>query len=269
MVNGVWGPELLVDAHAHLDKYDVDQTEHVLAAIERENILTLSVSVDPSSFLRAEAMAQRSLLVIPSFGIHPEQAPSFVGSLDRIEQLAQRSPMIGEIGLDHRFVSDVADYEPQRDVFAVLLQSAKAQGKIVNVHCVGAEQDTLDLMTSCGIERAIIHWYSGPVDVLADMIGAGYWFTVGVEVLHSEHIRRIARLIPADQLLTETDNPGGRLWLTGEPGQPTDLSGIVDELARLRDVPTGDLTAMIRRNFLRLIEGDEHLAPWKPLVSAL
>jgi TatD DNase family protein len=204
---------------------------------------------------------------MPSFGIHPEHAPSFVRSLDEIEHLAHRSPMIGEIGLDHRFVSDVADYGPQREVFAFLLQSAKSQGKVVNVHCVGAEQDTLDLMTSCGIERAIIHWYSGPVDVLHDMIAAGYWFTVGVEVLHSEHIRRIARLIPADQLLTETDNPGGRLWLTDEPGQPSDLRGIVDELARLRDVPTADLTDMIRRNFLRLIEGDHHLAAWKPLVA--
>jgi TatD DNase family protein len=257
----------MLDAHAHLDKYDADQIDQVLAAIERESILTLSVSVDPSSFLRAEAIAARSMLVIPSFGIHPEHAPLFVGSLDQIVQLADRSPMIGEIGLDYRFVSDVADHGPQREVFAALLQIAKAQGKLVNVHCVGAEQDALDLMTSFGIDRAIIHWYSGPVDVLADMIAAGYWFTIGVEVLHSEHIRRIARLVPAGQLLTETDNPGGKLWLTGEPGQPSHLRGIVNELARLREVPTSALNDLIRRNFLRLIEQDDHLAPWRPLVA--
>jgi TatD DNase family protein len=209
----------MLDAHAHLDKYDADQIDQVLAAIERESILTLSVSVDPSSFLRAEAIAARSMLVIPSFGIHPEHAPLFVGSLDQI------------------------------------------------VHCVGAEQDALDLMTSFGIDRAIIHWYSGPVDVLADMIAAGYWFTIGVEVLHSEHIRRIARLVPAGQLLTETDNPGGKLWLTGEPGQPSHLRGIVNELARLREVPTPVLSDLIRRNFLRLIEQDDHLAPWRPLLA--
>lgn len=112
---------MLVDAHTHLDKYDNDQIGDVLADIERRRILALSVSVDPVSFARAEAIAARSALVVPSFGIHPERAPSFVDSLAGIGNLVDRSPMIGEIGLDHRFVTDVAQYGPQREVFASML----------------------------------------------------------------------------------------------------------------------------------------------------
>jgi TatD DNase family protein len=258
---------MLVDAHAHLDKYDDEQIEGVLAELESRNIFTMSVSVDPDSFLRAEEIAAGSELVVPSFGIQPENAPAFVDSLAEIEELVNRSPIVGEIGLDHRLVTDSTQYGPQREVFGFLLDLAKAQGKLINVHSVGAERDTLDMLRSHGIQRAILHWYSGPVDVLTDMIGAGYYFTVGVEVLHSEHIRNVASLIPSEQLLTETDNPGGQAWLTGEIGQPALLAGILEELAQVRAVTTDELIRTIDDNLTELFKGDEHLAAWSSALD--
>lgn len=254
---------MLVDAHAHLDKYDDHQIDEVLASIESRRILTLSVSVDPVSFARAEVIAAQSTLVVPSFGVHPEQAPSFVDALTGIGSLVDRAPMIGEIGLDHRFVADETQYEAQRKVFASMLGWARAQDKVVNLHCSGAERETLDMLDSHGIERAIVHWYSGPLDVLAEMIAAGYLFTVGVDVLHSADIRRVAQLIPDQQLLTETDNPGGLEWLTGEIGQPAHLLEVLDELGRLRGVPVDELTGTIHENLGRLVHGDPHLAAWR------
>ena len=244
---------MFVDAHAHLDKYDDKRIDEVLSEIEGMRILTMSVSVDPASFLRTESIAARSHLVVPSFGIHPEQAPDFVDSLSEIEELVDRSPTIGEIGLDQRFVTDTTQYGPQREVFATMLDIAGDQGKLVNVHCVGAEQETLDMLQAHGIDRAIIHWYSGPLEVLSGMIEAGYCFTVGVEVLHSEHIRKVASLIPDDQLLTETDNPGGREWLTGKAGRPSHIGEVVDELARVRGVTSGELMGTIRENLAGLL----------------
>jgi TatD DNase family protein len=251
---------MLVDAHAHLDKYDDKQVEEVLAEVDSRRIFTMSVSVDPDSFIRAEAIAARSTLVVPSFGIQPEHAPSFVDSLIEIEELVNRSPMVGEIGLDHRLVTDSAQYGPQRRIFAFILDMANAQGKLVNVHSVGAEQDTFDMLRSHGIQRAILHWYSGPIDVLTKMIGAGYYFTVGVELLRSEHIRKVASLIPSDRLLTETDNPGGQAWLTGEIGQPSLLIDVLEALAQVRAVATDELIHTIEDNLTEILANDEHLA---------
>ena len=253
---------MLVDAHAHLDKYDDAEIDQVLAVIEQRRIFTMSVSVDPESYARAQTIAARSRLVVPSFGIHPEQAPVFVDSLAEIEELVDGSPLVGEIGLDHRFVTDAAQYGSQREVFAIQLALAKAQGKLVNLHCAGAEQDTFDMLVAHGVERAIVHWYSGPLDVLKRMVAAGYLFTAGVEVLHSAHLRDVAQAIPADQLLTETDNPGGYRWLTGDTGYPAHLGDVVGELARLRAVHPDDLATTVRRNLIRLLEGDPHLASW-------
>jgi TatD DNase family protein len=255
---------MLIDAHAHFDKYPDEDIEEVLAALEERRIMTLSVSVDPSSYARTRTIATRSPLVVPGFGIHPEQAPAFVDSLTTVEGSASRAPMIGEIGLDHRFVIDTAQYNPQEVVFGALLDLAKAQGKLVNLHCLGAEQRTLDMLESRGIERAIIHWYAGPLNVLSKMIVAGYTLTIGVAVLYSSHIRQIARTIPSDQLLTETDNPGGLRWLTDEIGRPPHLDDVIAALAGLRGTTRQELIATVSDNWAALLQGDPHLTSWKP-----
>jgi TatD DNase family protein len=254
---------MLIDAHAHLDKYPDAEIDEVLAALEARRILTLSVSVDPTSFARTQAIAARSPLIVPAFGIHPEQAPAFADALTVAEELAAAAPIIGEIGLDHRIVTDAAQYGSQEVVFGTLLDVAKAHGKLVNVHCVGAEQRTLELLVARGIERAIIHWYSGPLDMLSQLIAAGYTFSVGVEVLHSSHIRQIARMIPTAQLLTETDNPGGLRWLTGEIGRPSHLADVITTLAGLRGTSRQQLVATVHDNWAALLRGDPHLTSWK------
>jgi TatD DNase family protein len=80
---------------------------------------------------------------------------------------------------------------------------------------------------------------------------------VGVEMLFSEHIRKIGRNIPDDLLLSETDNPGGYEWLAGTPGMPGVLQEVVLELARIRKIEYEECENMIQRNFEKLIEGDE------------
>jgi TatD DNase family protein len=147
-------------------------------------------------------------------------------------------------------------------VFAALLDVALDQGKLVNVHCAGAEQDTADMLGSHRTERAIIHWYSGPLDVLSQLVAGGYMFTIGVEIMHSSHIRDVARAIPSDQLLTETDNPGGLRWLTGEAGQPQVITDIVNELAAIRGVHVEELAATFQSNMVRLVGDDPVLGRW-------
>ncbi|MEX2279326.1 MAG: TatD family hydrolase [Acidimicrobiia bacterium] len=253
---------MFIDAHAHLDKYNDDDVERVLAQIEQDQILTLSVSVDERSFLRSEAIAARSPLVVPSFGIHPAEAPRFVHSLDEVEDTVLRSPLIGEIGLDHRFVTDTSQFDAQRTVFRRFLTWAAEQNKIVNLHCAGAEQDTARMLSDHHTERAIVHWYSGPLDDLTQLIQKGCMFSVGVEIRQSDHIRQIARMIPSTQLLTETDNPGGLRWLTEESGYPTVIASVVDELARVREVSSASLLEEVRSNMANLIRDDPHMRPW-------
>lgn len=253
---------MLIDAHTHLDKYSDDELAEVLSTIERKRILTCSVAVDPESFLTAEAIAARSELAVAGFGIHPWQASDWVDRLDEVEDMILRSSIIGEVGLDRRFVDDRDRWDAQVVVLSHFLQRATEQRKLVNLHCAGAEKETVAMLREHECERVIIHWYSGPLDVLREMINDGYMFTVGVEALHSEHIRQVADLVPDDQLLTETDNPGGLRWLTGEVGMPGHLDLVIGELARIRGVSPAVIETTVHANLARLVSNDPNLMSW-------
>ena len=132
-----------------------------------------------------------------------------VGILDELEAICATSPMIGEIGLDHRFVTDPRSRAAQRVVLDSLLDVAVEQRKMVDVHSSGAEAETAAMLRSRRIDRVIMHWYSGDFETLEALIDRGVLFTVGAAVLHSAHVRRIAARIPDDQVL-DRDRQSGR-----------------------------------------------------------
>jgi TatD DNase family protein len=252
---------MLVDAHTHLDRYDLvgeGALESALEEITQHGILTISNSMDLASFERNLEIAGGCDLVLPTFGVHPWNATEYAGSLETTEAAIESSPILGEIGLDHYFVEDTSTYTDQRKVFEFFLAAAREQGKIVNLHTKGAEAEVLELLQRYDIPRAIVHWYSGPLGVFREMASRGVFFTVGVEVLHSERIRKIAREIPSAQLLTETDNPGGPEWLTGTPGMPALVEHVVQALAEVRESTPEEIRQTVWSNLMRLFRDD----PW-------
>jgi TatD DNase family protein len=257
---------VLIDAHAHLDRYG-DALDAALSDIDSRRILTTSVSMDLPSWERNLAIAERSRFVIPAVGIHPWNAPEHAGRLGELDRAVSGAPVIGEIGLDHHFVEDASAYAAQREVFRFFLGAAAEQGKIVNLHTKGAEAEVLRALDDSGVSRAIVHWYSGPLGPLRDFLERGAYLTVGVHVLSSKHVRTIARTIPDDLLLTETDNPGGAEWLTGDPGMPALLEAVVAALAEIRQTTPDDIVRTVSRNFLRLIDDDPRLAAARDLLE--
>ncbi|MDE0028811.1 MAG: TatD family hydrolase [Deltaproteobacteria bacterium] len=256
---------MLIDAHAHLDHYDDPQ--EALTRIEDRRILTLANAMDPDSYRRNLALAKDSAFVLPSFGVHPRRATEHSRNLSDLRPMAEQSPMLGELGLDFHWVRDTETYPHQIRVFEFLIREAAERDKVVNLHTKGAERRILDTLRAFGVKKAIIHWYSGPMDVLDEMIGEGYLFTVGVEVLYSEKIRDVARAVPPRQLLSETDNPGGHRWLAGEVAPPDIIADVVAEVARLKGLPPEKMEAVIQANFLRLISGDPRLAGAQALLE--
>jgi TatD DNase family protein len=168
--------------------------------------------------------------------------------------------MLGEIGLDYYYVKHAHRYPAQRKVFEHFLAAAARQDKVVNVHTKGAEADVLGLLDRHGLTRVIVHWYSGPMDILSEMIRRGFYFTIGVQVTESEAIRTIAQKIPEDRLLTETDNPGALKWLSGSPGMPSAIRTVVEALAGIRQTTPEAIEELAHANFMSLVADD----PWLP-----
>lgn len=250
---------MLIDAHTHLDRYG-DSLESALDEIRQRRIFTISTSMDVPSYERNLEIGQSCELVLPTFGIHPKNAPRYVDRLRELNPRIEQSPAIGEIGLDFHWVEDDGQYPSQKKVFEYFLAAAREQNKLVNLHTKGAEKEVLDLLEHYDISRAIIHWYSGPLDLLRVLIDYGAYFTVGIESLYSDHIQIITRELPERQLLTETDNPGGLKWLTGELGMPRVLTEVIQSIAGIRGSTPQCITETVQKNFLRLAENDPWLA---------
>jgi TatD DNase family protein len=215
--------------------------------------------MDPASYRRNLEISDTCRWVLPAFGVHPWNAPQYADRLDDLTEAVERCPMIGEIGLDHHFVDDTSAYPAQRKVLAFFLSAAREHGKIVSLHTKGAEAEVLELLDRYQIPRVIVHWYSGPLDVFRELVARGVTFTVGIEVRHSEHIRTIAREIPAGQLLTETDNPGGPKGFIGRPGTPALLKDVVQGLADARGTTAEAIVETVHANLLALMRDDSRL----------
>ncbi|MBM2804384.1 MAG: TatD family deoxyribonuclease [Deltaproteobacteria bacterium] len=250
---------MLIDAHVHLDKYG-DLLDEALRQIETERIFTVATAMDVPSYSEMRKIGERSELVLPTFGIHPRRAAEYADRLAEISRYIEMSPAIGEIGLDFHWVKDASTYAAQRKVLEYFIAAAAEQNKFVNLHTKAGEKEILDLLEKYDVRRAIIHWYSGPLDVLRAMIDFGCYFTVGVEVHYSDHIKAIAKQIPDHLLLTETDNPGALKWLKkhDEIGMPQAIIDVVKLVAALRQSTPAQIEEQIHRNFSRMIRND----PW-------
>ena len=254
---------MLIDAHCHLDRYEENLT-YALEQITQHRIFTISNSMDLPSYKQNVKIAATSDLILPLFGIHPWNASEYVGCLEDLDWAISESPMIGEIGLDYYFVNETSRYDDQRKVFEHFLKAVRRQRKIIIVHTKGAESEALQLLKKYNTERVVIHWYSGPWHILKAMVEHGFYFTIGVEVLISQHIQDIAAYLPAELMLTETDNPGGKESLTGTIGTPLLIKDVIGKLAEIRGTSDQIVMTTVQNNLIRLGDND----PWLTRAQA-
>lgn len=263
VVGGPLEEKMLIDAHSHIDRYDLvdeETLDSALAEISQYGIFTVSNSMDLPSYERNLAIAERCRFVLPIFGVHPWNAPEYACCLEDLTPAIEQSPMLGEIGLDFHFVEDTSHYPSQRMVLEFFLSAAGEQEKIVNLHTKGAEEEVLRLLDKHDIQRAIVHWYSGPLGIFRELAARGVYFTVGIEACYSQHIQTIAREVPSGQLLTETDNPGGPKGFTGDHGMPSLIKDTVQALAQLRGTSVETIVQTVQTNFETLVRDDPVLA---------
>ena len=229
--------------------------------INEHRILTLSVSMDVESYAKAITIARSSTYVLPTFGIHPWEAHRYCHRLDEIEPYLKMTPLVGEAGLDFHWVEDKSQYPCQVAVFEHQCAWARRLSKPMNLHTKGAEREVLEAIHRFDIVSPIIHWYSGPTELIDSYLKAGCYFTIGVEVLRSAGAQQIARIVPADRVLLETDNPGGYEWLTRQAGMPAILLEVLAAVSRVKGVDPASFEKQLTRNWVDFARNVEGLSP--------
>src|SRR2546426_229543 len=119
----------------------------------------------------------------------------------------------------------------------------------------GAAVGALEALKRHGIERAVFHWHKAPPDVTRDIVEAGYFVSVGPEVVYRERDRELATSVPLDSLLVESDAP----WkysgeFEGLDSGPWFAARVAEELAKIKQLPVADVMFRLSTNACRLFD---------------
>ncbi|HYJ45583.1 MAG TPA: TatD family hydrolase [Pyrinomonadaceae bacterium] len=259
---------MFVDSHAHIDgeEYDEDRDEVVERAREAGVRAILNVGTgDPHSgaFERAVEVAERYEGIYAAVGVHPHDARLFdEAAARRINNLIERSRRIiawGEIGLDYHY--DNSPRDVQRDCFRKQLRMAREADLPVIVHSREADRETVEILSEelAGDRRCgVMHCFGGSLEMMEALVERGFMisFAGNVTFKKAENLREVARHVPLERLLIETDCP----YLTpvpfrgkrNEPARVVEVARCLGEVRRMSVEEMGALTAENFRRFFGL-----------------
>ena len=254
-----------IDSHCHIDgpEYDADREEVIARALHAGVTTMLNVGTgDPNSgaFERAVALAEQHKDIYAAIGVHPHDAKLFDDAAEtRLTDLIKRTNKViawGEIGLDYHY--DHSPRESQREVFRRQLRIARALNLPVVIHSREADDDTINILCDelSGYQRAgVLHCFGGSLQMARDAIDLGFYvsFAGNLTFKKAEDLRLIARQLPLDYLLVETDCP----YLTpvpyrGKRNEPARVLETAKCLAALHGKDLDEIGRITSENFEQL-----------------
>ena len=243
----------MIDSHTHLDACEPADAELVERAAAAGVVRVLTVGTDPESCRAALAAAERFPSVYAAIGCHPNTAQQLDEALLRDLAAHPRCVAIGETGLD--YYRDRAPRELQRRAFKAQIELARELGKPLVIHTRDAAEDTISLLRDNAKQiQVILHCFSMPEQV-ARCIEAGWWISFAGNVTYPKaaELAAAAALVPASQLLVETDAPYlAPQSLRGKPNEPAAVVETARFLAAVRGVEVAELEATLERNAAEL-----------------
>ena len=252
---------MLVDSHCHLDFDDFGaELDQVVERARGAGVCTMvTICTRLTSFDRVRAIAERYPHVWCSVGIHPHEAASEPDAeTARLVELARHPKVvgIGEAGLDYYY--DHSPRERQKEVFRRHIEAARLSGLPLIVHSRDADEDTVALLeegAAKGGLTGVIHCFSSTAFLAERALAIGFYISLSgiVTFRNAESLRVIARGVPDDRLLVETDAPYlapvPHRGMRNEPAFVVHTAGLV---AGLRGAETEAFARMTTANFHRL-----------------
>lgn len=245
---------MYIDFHSHLDFYKDHELPKVYDDINKNNIKVIACSMDEESYKKNISFSKICNNIIPIFGVHPWSVTKEIPNLDVYDDYIKNSKMIGEVGLDFHWVEDKSTFEPQIEVFKHFVKKAKTYNKFLNIHTKGAEELVYDILYKEDmLEQSIIHWYSGDFYTLEKFIDANSYFTLSVDINHSEKAREISKLIPLNCILAETDGPTALEWVNGNYGMPSEIINVYNGICNIKNIHLDELKYNINKTYNNII----------------
>lgn len=250
---------MFIDSHCHLNFPGLVEDLDNLFANMQTNAVThaLCVSVDLLSFPQVLELAERHDNLYASVGVHPDYELKCEPTQIELVQLAQHPKVIaiGETGLDYFRLT--GDLEWQRERFRNHIRAAIECGKPLIIHTRSAAQDTLRIMAeeNAGKAGGVMHCFTENLEVAQAAIELGFLISFSgiLTFKNATIIKEVARNIPLEKMLIETDSPYlAPVPHRGKTNQPAFVRHVAEEIARLRAITVEEVGLATSQNFRRL-----------------
>lgn len=250
---------MLVDSHCHLDFPELAGNLPAILEKMRENDVgaALCVSVTLDDFPKVLALAEQHENLYASVGVHPDYPDLREPTVTELVELAQHPKVvaIGETGLDYfRLTGDLGW---QRERFRVHIRAARQSRKPLIIHTRSASADTLRLMREEGAAEAggVMHCFTESWEVAQGALEMGFHISFSgiVTFKNAKDLKDVARQVPLDRLLVETDSPYlAPVPYRGKTNQPGWVKHVAEEVARLQKRSLVDVATATTQNFFKL-----------------
>jgi TatD DNase family protein len=252
---------MFVDSHCHLNyKGLVEQQQDALSRARSAGVAAmLNISTRECEWDDVIGLAEQESDVWASVGIHPHEADAHIGiDTAKLVQKAANSRVIGigETGLDYYY--DHSDREQQRASFREHIAASRETGLPLIVHTRDAEEDTADILRDemgKGDFPGVIHCFTASAEFARIALELGLYISISgiVTFKNAKDLQDVAKDIPEDRLLIETDSPFlAPVPHRGKSCEPAFVADTARFLAGLRGVSIEQLGAQSSQNFYRL-----------------
>lgn len=248
---------MYIDFHSHMDFYKPEKMKEAIREINNNNIKVLACAMDEESYKSNLEISKLSKNIIPTFGIHPSKIINKEYDFDMIEEYIKNSPLVGEVGLDFFWVDDKTTYDKQIEVFNYFLKKSKEYNKYINIHTKGAEELVYKMIRDYDVtELSIIHWYSGNLQTLDELIDSKCYFTASIDLKYSELARQILNKVPINSLLAETDGPTALEWVNGEYAMPTEIINVYKNICEIKNIDINEFIDISEQSCCKILNNE-------------
>lgn len=252
---------MLVDSHCHLDFPElVNRIDQVLDSMKDAKVgAALCIGVSLEGLPGMLALAGKHKHLFASVGVHPQHRDCLEPDVDTLLRYAHHDRVIGigETGLDYFWHKDRPEW--QRNRFRVHIRAAKASSKPLIIHTRDSAEDTLRIMREEGADAVggVMHCFTETQSVAASALSLGFHISFSgiVTFKNARQIKEVARSIPLDRLLVETDSPYlAPVPYRGKTNEPAYVRHVANEIAKLRGMDIEELEQATTENFCRLFK---------------
>ena len=249
----------IIDSHCHINfpelVTDIDGVMERMAENHVSNALCVSVNLE--KFPEVLSLAERYENIYASVGVHPDTQSGEDPTVERLVSLSAHPKVvaIGETGLD--YFRTEGDTTWQRDRFRAHIQAAREVNKPLIIHTREAGDDTLGILREEGegLVRGVMHCFTETLEFARASIDLGFFISFSgiITFKNAQEIRDVARVVPLESILIETDSPYlAPVPNRGKTNEPSYVRYVLEEVARVKELPIDVVAQATTQNFHRL-----------------